>query len=99
GTEIERLAEIALERSPQPAEVLDSQRPVEAVGLAHHLDVGLARPLASDGERWIARQSQQYEGDRRDEQRHHDGEAEALAGVAEQRSDVAGGRPGRTRRV
>src|SRR5690606_36530548 len=76
--EIERLAEIAGERRQQPIAVLHDERPVQPVGLAHKLDVLVARALTRDGDRRVARQAQQHKRDHRDECGDEDGESQPL---------------------
>ena len=49
-----------------------------------------ARAFAGERERQIAGQPQQQEGERRHEQRHQDGEAEAFDGEGEHRDSARG---------
>ena len=46
-----QLAHRRLQHLAEPVEILDGKRPVEAVGLAHHLDVLGARTVAGEGDR------------------------------------------------
>ena len=55
--------------------------PVEAVGMAHHLDVGLARALAGQRQRRVPRQEHQHVREERHRQRDEQRHAEALEHV------------------
>ena len=75
--EEEAVAEIAHGGAADPVEELRDHRPVESVGLADGLDVGLRRVGPGDRDGEVARQARQDEGER------HDGRGD------EQRDDQA----------
>ena len=79
-------AEIAVQHLPQPDAVLDRQRPVEAVGLAHlGLLLGGGVDRHDRGERIARRQMHEQKADDADADRHRRDVEDAPEGVEEHR--------------
>lgn len=63
-----RAAEIALDRTSQPVEILDEDWPVEAVNVANPLDVGFRSGLGRNRHCRITRQIDHRKGNKRNSQ-------------------------------